>query len=186
MEENINTGEEFVEEQTEAEAELEAEEVESQADETEGEENEVEESEDNAKKQRASNQIERLKKQLEEKNAELAKLKSGDSVSAEDAVIARLETRGVLEPTEQAYVLKYAKAEGISPIEALNDELVKDKLAFFKKQREQKASTFAGTNRTKGTSNEVDRWIAKFKKDGSLPENNPALTSKILDKLQNK
>lgn len=146
--------------------------------------NEVEE--DDSKK-RAQSQIDRLKKERDEAKAELAKYKTGNKESnsdSNDALLARLENRGVLDPKEQEYVIKFAKVEGINPIDALNEEVVKDKLAFFKREREARASTFVAPNRTGTKVDEVDKWVARYKKDGSLPDGNPALISKILDKLK--
>lgn len=176
--ENQNT-EERVEQEVE---EQEVETVETQEEESSEDNSENEE----AKKQRAHSQIDRLKKERDEAKAKLALYESGDKkpVSTDDALLARLENRGVMDSEEQAYVIKFAKAEGISPIEALQDEVVKDKLNYFKKQREVKASTFVAPNRTGGKVDDVDRWVAKYKKDGSLPDGNPALISKILDRLK--
>jgi len=144
---------------------------------------------DEAGKQRARSQIDRLKKERDDAKAELAKLKGSpkgtdNAPTANDALLARLENRGVMDKDAQEYVIKFAKAEGISPIDALSDEVVKDKLAFFKKVKEQRASTFQSPNRTGGKIDDVEKWVAKYKKDGSLPEGNPKLVSKILDRLR--
>lgn len=92
-----------------------------------------------------------------------------------DAVLARLENRGVMEHEDQQYVLRFAKAEGISPVEALQDEVVKDKLAFLKKQREQKSAAQTPGNRT-GVSNSksVDYYISK----GIIPTD-PDMADKV-------
>lgn len=94
----------------------------------------------------------------------------------------RLEVRGVMEQEDQNYVLKFAKAEGISPVDALNDEVVKDKLTHFAKVRTQKAATSAPSGRTAAPGANIDAMVRRYKKDGTLPED-PKLVSKILDKL---
>lgn len=172
---------ENTEEKVTVEEEVEEEAVEK---EQEAEESQEESSAPEPKK-RAESQIDRLKRERDEAKAKLAKFEEGGNTNAgtDDALLARLENRGVMDQEDQAYVIRFAKSEGISPIEALNDEIVKDKLAYFKKQRETKASTFTGTNRTGGKVDEVERAVARYKKDGTLPDNNPALVSKILSRL---
>jgi hypothetical protein len=91
-----------------------------------------------------------------------------------------------MESEDQAYVLKYAKVEGVEPVEALTHQVVIDRLAQNKRTREQRAAAQPPVNRTgAGKVDDVAKWVARFKKDGSLPNNNPALTSKILDALRN-
>ena len=81
-------------------------------------------------------------------------------------------------------MLRFAKLEGVSPVEALNDSIVKDRLEANKKARKSAGANPKGNNRGAGSKDEVTEGIRKFKKDGSLPENNPALTVKILKKLK--
>lgn len=175
----MDTEQEFIEQEVEETEEEQVEEVETEVEESQDEEPQVEAPKPEAKK-RAETQIDRLKRELKEAKAKLNR----ENNPSEDALLARLENRGVMESEEQEYVIKFARAEGISPIEALSDEVVKDKLAFFKKQREVKASTYVAPNRTGGKVDEVDKWVARYRKDGSLPDGNPALISKILDKLK--
>lgn len=143
---------------------------------------------DEAKQQRRESTIDRLKKERDEAKSKLAEYESKKeekkNSKVDDALLARLENRGVMESEDQEYVIKFAKVEGISPIDALQDSVVQDRLTRFKKDREQKESTVSSNNRTGQKSNEVDRWVKKYKRDGSLPDNNPSLTSKILDKLK--
>lgn len=107
-----------------------------------------------------------------------------ESYDANDALLARLENRGVMEEDDQSYVIKFAKAEGVSPIEALNDQVVIDRLAKNKKVREQQKASPTPSKRTGGDQvDDVAKWVVKYKKDGSLPDN-PALVTKILRKLQ--
>lgn len=143
-----------------------------------------------ARRQRRESTIDRLKRELDEKKAKLAEYESTkdekkSSSKVDDALLARLETRGVLESEDQQYVIKFAKIEGISPVEALTDPLVQDRLNRSKKEREQRESTVSTNNRTGQKSNEVDRWVRKYKRDGSLPDNSPRLTSQILERLKN-
>lgn len=123
---------------------------------------------------------------LIEKNKNKAKKdkqkgKSADSSS--EVTLARLETRGVMEKEDQEYVLRVAKLEGTSPIEALDDPIVQDRLKANEKARKSEGASPKGNNRGRGAQNEVDIAVKKYKKDGTLPENNPALTVKILNKL---
>lgn len=113
------------------------------------------------------------------------------SDAPDEVTLSRLEVRGVMEQEDQDYVLRFAKNEGISPIEALNDDIVKDRLAANKRRRESDKATPRSNNRANNQVDEVDAYVRKYKRaeaegkdPGSvLPDNNPALTSKILSKL---
>jgi hypothetical protein len=127
---------------------------------------------------KAEKAIEAAKKKAKEAKKDTPK----SEANSEDTDRLRLEVRGVMEKEDQDYVLKYAKAEGISPIEALSEEFIKDKLAYFTKQRTQKAATSAPSGRTSSGSGNVDALVRKFQKDGSLPDD-PAMVRKIFNKL---
>jgi len=116
------------------------------------------------------------------KAKESKKEQSGDSVS--DVILARLETRGVMETEDQDYVLRVAKLDGVSPIEALKDPVVQDRLKANEKARRSENANPTANNRGRGAQDEVDIAVKKFKKDGTLPDNNPSLTVKILKKLK--
>lgn len=103
----------------------------------------------------------------------------------DEVTISRLEVRGIMEQEDQNYVLRFAKAEGISPIEALNDDIVKDRIEANKRRRAAASATPRGNNRTANESDEVDMWVRKYNKTGALPDGNPKLTSQILDRLTN-
>lgn len=103
----------------------------------------------------------------------------------DEVIMARLEARGVLHPDDQAYILKFAKVEGIHYLEALEDEIVKDKLDRNKKQRLSASASPKGNNRAPGEQNELASAIKKYERDGSLPDS-PALTSKLLKALRNR
>ena len=100
-----------------------------------------------------------------------------------DAVLSRLETRGVMEADDQNYVLRFAKAEGISPIEALSDPIVIDRMKANEKARTSVDATPRNNNRANTTQDEVAVAVKKYEQSGELPDGNPALTSKILKRL---
>jgi hypothetical protein len=122
-----------------------------------------------------------------EKAIEKAKKKGKDAPkeSVEDLTLARLEARGILQEEDQQYILKYAKVEGLDPIKALEDDFVKDRLADMKRKRASVEATPRSNNRTNTSVDEVSVWLKKYKVNGTLPDNNPALTSKILRALKN-
>lgn len=105
--------------------------------------------------------------------------------ATDELTITRLEVRGVMEPEDQEYVMRFAKAEGISALEALNDDIVKDRLSANKRARDSKNATPKGNNRADNAQNELAAAVRKYKRTGELPDDNPALTSKILDTLAN-
>lgn len=87
--------------------------------------------------------------------------------STDDALLGRLEARGVMDVDDQDYVIKAAKSLGVSPIEALNDDVVKDRLAANQKARETTDATPSSSSRSGQTSptDTVDHWLKK----GELP-----------------
>ena len=113
------------------------------------------------------------------------KQKSEPKESVEDLTLARLEARGVLNQDDQEYVLKYAKVEGINPIEALQDEFVQERLKANERTRKSAQATPKGNNRAGTSTDDVNIWVKRYKQNGSLPEGNPALTAKVLDALTN-
>lgn len=142
-----------------------------------------EDSEADEKKKRKLTTIDRLKKERDEWKAKATgeKPKSSTKVkkSTEDhALLARLENRGVMHPDDQAYVIKFAKADGISPIDALKDQVVKDRLERNKKVRLQNKSTPAPSNRTGKVTKNLDYYINK----GILPSD-PVLAEKVQDEM---
>lgn len=142
----------------------------------------TEDPEKEAKKQRKQSTIDRLKEDKRKLAEELEKYKGKpkpkEVSSDSEAVLARLENRGVMDKEEQEYVLRFAKVEGISPIEALSDDVVKDKLAFFKKKREQSGSTQTPGNRTGVASKSVDYYINK----NEIPKD-PVMAEKVQNEL---
>ena len=118
-----------------------------------------------------------------EKSKKKAKDTPKREESTNDAVLSRLETRGVMEADDQNYVLRFAKAEGISPIEALSDPIVIDRMKANAKARTSVDATPRSNNRANTTQDEVAVAVKKFEQSGELPDGNPALTAKILKRL---
>jgi len=151
-------------------------------------EQETVETEDEETEDRGEDTIDWKERALKaEKAIEKAKKKGKDTPkeSAEDLTLARLEARGILHEDEQQYILKYAKVEGLDPIKAIEDDFVKDRLADMKRKRQSVEASPRSNNRTNTSVDEVAVWVKKYKVNGTLPDNNPALTSKILRALKN-
>ena len=100
-----------------------------------------------------------------------------------DAVLSRLETRGVMEAADQNYVLRFAKDNNVNPVDALKDDIVIDRLAANAKARTSVDATPRSNNRTNTTQDEVAVAVKKYEQSGVLPDGNPALTAKILKRL---
>lgn len=126
--------------------------------------------------------IKKLEAELKEAKGD-GKTKPKKTESSDEVTIARLEARGILHPDDQAYVLKFAKNEDMHYLEALEDELVKDKLDRNKKLRLSAQAAPRGNNRAPGAQNDVDAAVKKFEKDGTLPDN-PALIAKVMKALK--
>jgi hypothetical protein len=150
---------------------------------------EEQEEDKDQKAERAQSQIDRLKKQLAEAKKGNSDKPETQSREMDLGLLERLDRNelrieGVSDKEAQDWVIKFAKDADILPVDALKDGFVQDKLAYLKRQKEAKASTFSSPNRTGTKVDEVAKAVARYKKDGSLPDNNPALTSKVLDSLR--
>lgn len=155
--------------------------------ENEEEESNTEGEEESKEKPEYSENEKKLYARAKKAEEELKKLKSETPEkkdSSDDVILTRLEVRGVMEKEDQDYVLRFAKAEGKNPLDVLNDDIVKDRLEANKRKRDSAKATPRSNNRTNNKEDEVAMWVRKYKNDGSLPDNNPALTSKILSKLR--
>ena len=113
-------------------------------------------------------------------------VKTPKKEEADDAVLSRLETRGVMDADDQNYVLRFAKDNNLTPVDALKDLIVIDRLASNAKARTSVDATPTSNNRANTAQNELDVAVKRYDKDGTLPDNNPALTAKILKKLTNR
>jgi len=125
--------------------------------------------------------IKSKEKRKEEKATPKAKVEASD-----DAILARLENRGVMETEDQAYVLRFAKAEGISPVEALQDQIVIDRISANKQARESVQAKPTSNNRTgNGQVNNLAKAVARFEKDGTVPTDTK-LATQVLAQLSNR
>lgn len=128
---------------------------------------------------RAESHIDRLKRENQELKDKLASQTTG--LSIEDTLAI---TSSGIHKDDLREVVEYAKYKNISLSEALEAPVVKMTLKENIQKRERKASTITPTNRTGTQVDDVERAVARYKKDGTLPDNNPALVSKILDRLK--
>lgn len=126
--------------------------------------------------------IKKLEAELKEAKGD-GKPKPKKTESGDEVIAARLEARGILNAEDQAYVLKYAKVEGIHYLEALDDELVKDRLDRNKKARLSAQAAPRGNNRAPGAQSDLDAAIKKYERDGTLPDN-PALIVKVMKAIK--
>lgn len=189
--ENINSTNEEHENLDSTNEEQTAEEVE-ESTETENEENTKKSSDDTSDESEFTDREKRLYARAKKAEEELKELRSSEQKekpktkkeSPEEILVARLEARGVLEADDQSFVLKYAKVEGISPIEALEEEFVQDRLKANEQRRKSSQAAPRNNNRAAKPADEVAVAVKRYKQDGSLPENNPALTAKVLRALK--
>ena len=153
-----------------------------------------ESTEEQSEEQSEDEDVETLKERLRKAEAAIEKSKQkakkerkapSKSEEVNDAVLARLEFRGVTEPEDQQYVLRVAKAEGMSPVEAAQIDFVQDRLNANKRAREQKAATPKSSKRTGSGGTDIDALVRKYEERGELP-NNPKLVTQILNRLTKK
>lgn len=121
---------------------------------------------------------------IEKNKSKVKKEPKAQTPSSDEVTLSRLEVRGVMEPADQEYVLRFAKAEGVSPIEALSDPIVKDRLEANKRTRESAKATPRSNNRTNNQVDEVAAAVRRYHQTGELPDN-LALASKVGDALKN-
>jgi hypothetical protein len=118
------------------------------------------------------------------KGAEPAPKPKAQDSSTDEVTLSRLEVRGVMDPDDQNYVMRFAKTEGISPIEALSDPIVKDRLDKNKRTRESANATPRSNNRTNNQQDELAAAVRKYQQTGELPDD-LALASKVGDAINN-
>lgn len=127
-----------------------------------------------------------------EKAIEKAKAKQKEvktSIDPEKLARIELKAEGIKDKDDQDYVLRIANSEGVDPADVIADtdtyDFVQDRLKANERKRLSAQATPKGNNRANNPQDEVNSWVRKYKKNGDLPDNNPALTSKILDALKN-
>lgn len=123
-----------------------------------------------------------------EKAIEKAKKKGKNSESSIDPEkLQRLELKaeGIKDKEDQDYILKVAQIEEVDVDEAAKLDYVQDRIKANEKKRQSAQATPRGNNRTNTQVDEVQSWVRKYKQNGTLPDNQPALTSKILKALKN-
>ena len=123
-----------------------------------------------------------------EKAIEKAKKKGKNTETGVDPEkLARLELKaeGIKDKDDQDYVLKVAQIEGLDIEEVTQLDFVQDRLKANERRRQSAQATPKGNNRTNTQVDEVQSWVRKYKQNGTLPDNNPALTAKILRALKN-
>lgn len=97
--------------------------------------------------------------------------------SNDDVIRARLEARGILDEDKQDAVLEAAKVLGISPIKALDNEIVKGRLAAMDSEKKTKDATPA-PSRGGGTTTNISRLADKALETGELPTD-PKLKAEV-------
>lgn len=131
------------------------------------------------------------KKRAEKAEGELKKLKPQETKpvqqeasgsSNDDLVRARLEARGVLDEDKQDAVLEAAKVLGISPIKALDNEIVKGRLAAMDSEKKTKDATPA-PSRGGGTTTNISRLADKAFETGELPTD-PKLKALVKEEMR--
>jgi hypothetical protein len=109
---------------------------------------------------------------------------SSSTGNSEDVTRARLEARGILDEDEQDEVMRAAKLLGITPVKALDDDIVKGKLKAMRDQKATKEATPAPGSRGGGTSTDnIGRLADKAFETGELPRD-PALRQKVREEMK--
>lgn len=125
------------------------------------------------RKERDKRWRERIKKAQGDDGGEESREKADHSqkVVSDDATIARLEARGILDSDLQEYIIGEASRLQTSPIQLLSDEYYQSKIEQKKKEKERAAATPSPSGRTGTTdkSKDVNYWVQQAQKGISAP-----------------
>lgn len=127
-----------------------------------------------ALKNRAIN--ERLRKKIE--GGDEKKPEPQNIATSDDAQLARLEARGIMDSDAQNYLLSAAKREGKSPVELLNDPYFKDRIDAMTKDKERRGATPSPSNRTPETKKDVSFWVKQVQ-EGKPSSPDPAMRKQV-------
>lgn len=111
--------------------------------------------------------------------------------SSDDTSILRLEARGFLNKEDQEYIVRFAKTENISVVDALDDIIVQDRLRENERRRKSAQATPQANNRVGsevGQAQAIARRYRQLEKEGKDPAsilpNDIALLSKVRKELK--
>lgn len=96
---------------------------------------------------------------IAERNKDKIQKKEEPAVPNDDAILARLEARGVVDLEAQNYLLSAAKREGKHPVELLSDPYFKDRIAAMTQQREKQDATPSPSSRVPESKKDLSYWI---------------------------
>lgn len=81
-----------------------------------------------------------------------------------------LDLKGITEDEDVSLIEKVVAKTGMTVRQALKDEYVIERLKALKEKREVKDATPSSTKRAGPTSNNLEQAIARFERDGTLPD----------------
>lgn len=118
---------------------------------------------------RKTHELERAKKEKKE---------APKASSPEDMDVVRLEARGFLNEDEQNLIIRAAKLDGISVIEAAKDDMVLEKIERMRKVKKAERSVDRPTSGSPSVKKDVDYYI----RTGKMPTD-PVLIAARADRL---
>lgn len=138
------------------------------------------------RKQQDKRWKERLKGFEETKEKPVEPKVTSETITREELDRFRLENKGIETKEAQDFILKYAKLEGISVPDALNDEVVKAKLERMTIEAEKGRATQSPVNRTaKPREKTIEEVARQWEEKGERP-NSPEARKKALKAIQEK
>lgn len=125
----------------------------------------------------------RLKKQDAKRDSEKEepkpepkeKPKETEAIPTDDLIRARLDARGYLDETEQDEIIRASKALGLSPIQGINDPIIKMRIEQMRTDAKTNDAIPSPSGKSGATKHGVSWYIEK----GELPED-----SEMFDKVQ--
>lgn len=131
------------------------------------------------KEARLTRELKQLHKKLGKDGEPAPKAKTD---GLDDTALDYLDLKGVSEAEDIAIVESIMKKTGMSARDAIKDEYVVAKLAANKQTREVRDATPSSTKRNGATVDNVAAAVARFEKDGVMPDNFE-LRNKVVDAL---
>ena len=102
-----------------------------------------------------------------------------EEVASDEISRLRLEMKGVESKSQQDFIMKFANVEGITPTEALKDDVVQAKLEKMKAEGAKNRATQSPINRTgKPATKGVDYWVKQVEA-GKANSTDPAMRKKV-------
>lgn len=123
-----------------------------------------------ARLQRAEKKIEKMKLDAKVEKKVEQKVQEKNTGDLDETQLDYLDLKGISEDEDVKVIQDIVKKTGMTVRQAFKDDYVTSKLEANKNAREVKAATPSSTKRAGNQSDGFDTALARFEKDGTLPD----------------